>query len=49
MSYITIIGAGTWGTTLAVLLSEKDYDVSLWVYEEDLCAEINRTGINSIY
>ncbi|MBI5025676.1 MAG: NAD(P)-dependent glycerol-3-phosphate dehydrogenase [Nitrospirae bacterium] len=49
MSYIAVIGAGTWGTTLAILLSEKDYDVSLWVYEEDLCEEIIRTGINSIY
>jgi len=49
MSYITIIGAGAWGTTLTGLLSDKKYDVSLWVYEEDLADEIQRTRINTIY
>jgi glycerol-3-phosphate dehydrogenase (NAD(P)+) len=47
--YITVIGAGSWGTTLAVLLAEKDFDVSLWVYEEDLAEEINSTRVNSVY
>jgi glycerol-3-phosphate dehydrogenase (NAD(P)+) len=49
MSYITVLGAGSWGTTLAVLLGQKDYDVTLWVYEEDLADEITRTGVNSVY
>jgi len=49
MCYITVIGAGSWGTTLAYLLSEKGYDVSLWAHEEDLAEEIKRTRINSIY
>jgi glycerol-3-phosphate dehydrogenase len=29
MGYIAVIGAGSWGTTLACLLVEKGYDVSL--------------------
>lgn len=49
MGYIAVIGAGSWGTTLAYLLSEKGYDVSLWAHEEDLAEEIKRTRINSIY
>ncbi|MBI4688865.1 MAG: NAD(P)-dependent glycerol-3-phosphate dehydrogenase [Nitrospirae bacterium] len=49
MGYIAVIGAGSWGTTLAYLLSEKGYDISLWVYEESLAEEIKRTRINSIY
>ncbi len=49
MSYIAVIGAGSWGTTLANLLGEKGYDVSLWTYEKELADEINRTGINSVY
>lgn len=49
MSYISVIGAGSWGTTLACLLSEKGYDVSLWVYEKELAEEIIETRINSLY
>lgn len=49
MSYISVIGAGSWGTTLAGLLCDKGYDVSLWAFEKELAEEINRTGVNSIY
>lgn len=49
MSYIAVIGAGSWGTTISCLLAEKGYDVSLWVYEEDLCKEMKKTRINSFY
>lgn len=49
MSYIAVIGAGSWGTTLSCLLAEKGYDVSLWAFEKDLVDEVNRTGINSMY
>ena len=49
MSYITVIGAGSWGTTLAYLLSNNGYDVTLWVHEKDLAGEINKTRINSTY
>ncbi len=49
MSYIAVIGAGSWGTTLACLLSEKGYDVSLWAYEKELAGEIREKRINSIY
>jgi glycerol-3-phosphate dehydrogenase (NAD(P)+) len=49
MSYIGVIGAGSWGTALSRLLAEKGYDVSLWVYENDLCGEMRRTRINSSY
>ena len=34
---------------LRVFLSEKGYDISLWVYEESLAEEIRNTRINSIY
>ena len=33
---VAVIGAGAWGTTLANLLAEKGYAVTLWVYEPDL-------------
>ncbi len=34
MKKISIIGAGSWGTTLAVLIAENGYDVNLWAREK---------------
>lgn len=49
MSYISVIGAGSWGTTLASHLVQKDYDVSLWARETEVAAEINEKSRNSVY
>jgi glycerol-3-phosphate dehydrogenase (NAD(P)+) len=49
VSYIAVIGAGSWGTTLACLLVEKGYDVSLWALEKETADEINRTHTNRVY
>ncbi len=49
MAYISVIGAGSWGTALSVLLAEKGYDVSLWVREQDLAAEMEEKRVNSLY
>jgi len=49
MSYIAVIGAGSWGTTLAAHLSEKGYDVTLWTHDSDLAVLINRERTNSIF
>jgi len=49
MSYISVVGAGSWGTTLACLLSDKGFDVTLWVYEKELAEEISKTRINKTY
>ena len=46
---IGVIGAGSWGTTLANLLATKGLEANLWVFEEDLCEAIRKTGENSIY
>ena len=49
MSYISVIGAGSWGTTLASLLAEKGYDVCLWSHEEEVAEEIRERRRNSAY
>lgn len=49
MSYIAVIGAGSWGTTLACLLVDKGYDVSFWAFEKEISENINRTGRNNVY
>ena len=46
---IAIIGAGSWGTCLAVLLGEKGYDVKLWCRREELASEIEAKKENIQY
>lgn len=48
-SHYSVIGAGSWGTTLANLLAEKGNRVTLWVYESDLALRMQQTGINDVY
>lgn len=46
---VGVVGAGSWGTTLAQLLAIKGFHVDLWVFEEDLCESIRATRENSRY
>ncbi len=46
---IGIIGAGAWGTALAMLLADNGHDVALWMYEKDLAGETARTRENRTY
>jgi glycerol-3-phosphate dehydrogenase (NAD(P)+) len=46
---VGVIGAGSWGTTLANLLAANGLETNLWVFEEDLCETIRKTRENSIY
>ncbi|MGA9365747.1 MAG: NAD(P)H-dependent glycerol-3-phosphate dehydrogenase [Bacteroidota bacterium] len=44
---IAILGAGGWGTTLAILLSDNKHKVSLWTYSEDQARAIRETRTNA--
>ncbi len=46
---IGVIGAGSWGTTLADLLAGNGHQVSLWAYEPEVVESINRDHINALY
>jgi glycerol-3-phosphate dehydrogenase (NAD(P)+) len=46
---IGVIGAGAWGTALAMLLADKGHDVTLWMFEKDLADETARTRENRVY
>jgi glycerol-3-phosphate dehydrogenase (NAD(P)+) len=37
---IAVIGGGSWGTAFAAMLSERHAEVTLWVREPEVCAEI---------
>ncbi len=46
---VTVIGGGSWGTSLAFLLADKGYPVKLWLYEKELILQIQRDRENSLY
>lgn len=48
-SKIGVIGAGAWGTALALLLSRQGHEVVLWFYDQDAFALAQSSGQNQEY
>jgi glycerol-3-phosphate dehydrogenase (NAD(P)+) len=48
-STIAIIGAGGWGTALAITMARHGKDVRLWAYESDLAEAMTATRENTLY
>ncbi len=46
---VGVVGAGSWGTTLAHLLAEKGFSVDLWVYEAELFEILVRRRENPLF
>jgi len=46
---LAIVGAGGWGTALAVTMARADRHVRLWVYESELAVAMTDTRENSVY
>jgi len=46
---ITVLGAGGWGTTLAVLLFNNRHNVTLWEYKKDYSDILIRSRENPVY
>jgi glycerol-3-phosphate dehydrogenase (NAD(P)+) len=49
MSVIGVLGAGSWGTTLANLLATAGHDVRLWAYEAEVVEAVNRDHQNPVF
>lgn len=49
MREIAIIGAGSWGTALSVMLAKKGYNINLWTFEEDVNTAIKDARENVKY
>ncbi len=41
-----VLGAGSWGTGLSMVLAEKGHDVRLWSYEPEVTESINKRSKN---
>lgn len=46
---ISIIGAGAWGSALAIHLARKHQEVRIWAYEKQQVSEINTNRTNKRY
>ena len=49
MKNLAIIGGGSWGTALAIVLAPRFSRVTLWVYESDLAARMGVSRVNDVY
>lgn len=49
MEKITVLGAGSWGTALAMVLANNNHDCLLWSHRENQAAEINIDHTNKKY
>ncbi len=49
MKSIAIIGAGGWGTALAIVLAPKASQIRLWVFETELAEALRKTRVNDLY
>lgn len=49
MEKICVLGAGSWGSALALELAKKGYEISMWARKQDQVDEINNTRENKNY
>jgi glycerol-3-phosphate dehydrogenase (NAD(P)+) len=46
---LAIIGGGSWGTALAVVLAPKFKEVRLWMHETDLAEQVSVSRQNDVF
>src|SRR5690625_2215793 len=49
MSKIAVLGAGSWGTALSIVLADNDHDVRLWTHRKEQADSINNKRVNEQY
>lgn len=46
---VVVLGAGSWGTALSIVLADNGYDVRLWSHRKEQVQQINETQRNERY
>ncbi|MFD1018497.1 NAD(P)H-dependent glycerol-3-phosphate dehydrogenase [Thalassobacillus hwangdonensis] len=49
MSKVAVLGAGSWGTALSLVLADNGHDVQLWSHRKEQADEINQNHTNEKY
>lgn len=49
MSVVTVLGAGSWGTALSMVLADNGHDVRLWTHRKEQADLMNQTRKNEQY
>ncbi len=49
MKRVGVVGAGAWGTALAITAARAGSDVTLWAREPEVVASINGRGVNEMF
>lgn len=49
MNKVSVLGAGSWGSALALVLAKNGFDVSMWTLNEEQCNYINKNRENIEY
>ncbi len=49
MQRVAVVGAGSWGTALAIHLARSGHEVRLWVREPELLDAMQATGENTMF
>ncbi len=49
MAKVTVLGAGSWGTALSIVLADNGHEVNLWTHREEQAVAINTTHKNEKY
>ncbi|MBM7645306.1 glycerol-3-phosphate dehydrogenase (NAD(P)+) [Scopulibacillus daqui] len=49
MDKLAVLGAGSWGTALAIVLADNGYNINLWARRQEQIDEINQRHTNARY
>ena len=49
MSRVSVLGAGSWGTSLAIVLAENGHDTLIWSHRKEQANEMNIQHTNVKY